>query len=399
VDYLAGDLESGWTQPMAILQQADVAKHFTERFGQPPELIVRAPGRVNLIGEHTDYNDGFVLPLAINRAVWIALRRRDDRCVAIHSIDYDQQGHFSLENLTNDDAGWVEYLKGTAWSLKDAGHELGGFEGILIGDVPLGAGLSSSAALEMATARALATVSNLDWDPAVMAKLGQRAENKWIGVNCGIMDQLISAAGQADHALLIDCRSLQTESVPFPPGVAVVVLDTATRRGLVDSAYNERRSQCESAAEFFQVPALRDVPLELFAQVGNDLDDVTERRARHVVTENDRTLQAVEAMRRGEVAALGVLMNKSHESLRDDYEVSSDALNAMVECAQAHAACHGARMTGAGFGGCAVALIDAAAADDFVESTAKAYQEQTGHEPAVYVCQATDGAAVVDMAT
>ncbi|MEE8451123.1 MAG: galactokinase [Thermoguttaceae bacterium] len=383
---------------MAILQQSDVAKHFAQRFGQPPELIVRAPGRVNLIGEHTDYNDGFVLPLAINRAVWIALRRRDDRCVAVHSIDYDQQGRFSLENLTNDDAGWVEYLKGTAWSLQDAGHELAGFEGVLVGDVPLGAGLSSSAALEMATARALAAVSDLDWDPAVMAKLGQRAENRWIGVNCGIMDQLISAAGLADHALLIDCRSLKTEPVPFPPGVAVVVLDTATRRGLVDSAYNERRAQCESAAEFFKVPALRDVQLDLFEQVGSDLDDVTRRRAMHVVTENDRTLQAVEAMRRGEVGALGVLMNKSHESLRDDYEVSSDALNAMVECAQAHAACHGARMTGAGFGGCAVALIDAEAADDFVESTANAYRERTSHEPAIYVCQATDGAAVVDMA-
>jgi len=248
----------------------------------------------------------------------------------------------------------------------------------------------------MATARAFAAVSGLEWQPAVMAKLGQRAENEWVGVNCGIMDQLISAAGTANHALLIDCRSLQTRPVPFPPAVAVVVLDTSTRRGLVDSAYNERRAQCESAAEFFGVPALRDVQLSLFERAAGDLDDTTHRRALHVITENDRTLQAVEAMRRGEVSALGVLMNKSHESLRDDYEVSSDALNAMVECAQAHDACYGARMTGAGFGGCAVALIRAEAAEDFVEATAAGYQQRTGHTPAVYVCQATNGAEVIE---
>jgi galactokinase len=228
-----------------------------------------------------------------------------------------------------------------------------------------------------------------------MAKLGQRAENKWVGVNCGIMDQMVSAAGRAGHALLIDCRTLHTRPVPLPDGVAVVVLDTSTRRGLVDSAYNERRAQCESAAAFFQVPALRDVALELFEQLSSGLDETTRRRARHVITENDRTLQAAEAMGRGEVSALGVLMNQSHESLRDDYEVSSDALNAMVESAQAHAACQGARMTGAGFGGCAVAVIDAESADDFVRSTSTAYEEKTGHHPAVYVCRATDGAGIV----
>ena len=374
----------------------DVADHFARRFGGPPRWIVRSPGRVNLIGEHTDYNDGFVLPLAIDRAIWIALRPRHDRRVLVHSIDFDQSGEFPLDELSAGEAGWIEYLKGTAWSLQEAGLPLAGWEGVLAGDVPVGAGLSSSAALEMATARAFAARGDLDWDPTTMAKLGQRAENKWVGVNCGIMDQLVSAAGRAGHALLIDCRTLHTRPVPIPEGAAIVVLDTSTRRGLVDSAYNQRRAQCESAAAFFQVPALRDVALELFRQLSSGLDDTTRRRARHVITENERTLQAAEAMGRGEVSALGVLMNQSHESLRDDYEVSSDALNAMVECAQAHAACHGARMTGAGFGGCAVAVIDAESADDFVRSTATAYEKKTGHSPAVYVCRATDGAEIVE---
>jgi galactokinase len=377
------------------IEKADIVAKFTARFQQSPRWVVRAPGRVNLIGEHTDYNDGFVLPLAIDRAVWLALRPRSDRRVAVYSVDYDQLGEFSLDGLHNDKAGWIEYLKGTAWSLQDAGFALAGWEGVLQGDVPLGAGLSSSAALEMATARALAAAGNLDWHPAKMAKLGQRAENKWVGVNCGIMDQLISAAGCAGHALLIDCRSLNTEAVPFPSGVAVVVLDTSTRRGLVDSAYNERRSQCEAAAKFFGVAALRDVTMQQFEKSAAGLDAVTQRRALHVIGENDRTVQAAEAMRRGNAVELGRLMQQSHRSLRDDYEVSNDALNAMVECASAHKACFGARMTGAGFGGCAIALIRAEAADDFVARTAAAYQQKSGHKPAVYVCQATNGAEVI----
>ena len=314
----------------------------------------------------------------------------------------------AAQESAGDNSGWIEYLKGTAWSLQEAGYRLTGWEGVLVGDVPLGAGLSSSAALEMATARALAAASDLPWEPAAMAKLGQRAENQWVGVNCGIMDQLISAAGRADHALLIDCRTLECQAVPFPPGVAVAVLDTSTRRGLLDSAYNQRRAQCEAAARFFQVAALRDVTMERFLrQTGMSapalergkcaslLDAVTQRRARHVISENDRTLRAAAAMRRGDAAELGRLMHESHESLRDDYEVSSEALNAMVESARAHPACHGARMTGAGFAGCAVALVRAEAAEDFAAQTAAAYRQRTGHTPAVYVCRATNGAEVV----
>ncbi len=394
--------------------QVEISAQFADRFGHLPNWIVRAPGRVNLIGEHTDYNDGFVLPMAIDRAVWIALRPRNDRIVSVYSIDYDEPGEFSLDELVTPAikprpsvappsatdgrgfmSGWIEYLKGTAWSLQEAGHRLTGWDGVLAGDVPLGAGLSSSAALEMAAARALAAAGELPWKPVEMAKLGQRAENQWVGVNCGIMDQLISAAGRAGNALLIDCRSLQTEPVPLPRGTSVVVLDTSTRRGLVNSAYNERRRQCEQAARLLDVHALRDATIERLEQSAGKMDPAVLRRARHVIAENDRTLLAADAMRRGDAVELGRLMHQSHRSLRDDYEVSSDALNAMVECASAHRSCFGARMTGAGFGGCAVALVRAEAAEDFARDTAAAYQRKTGHSPAVYVCQAADGAELL----
>jgi galactokinase len=377
------------------LEKRDITEHFSRRFGQPPRWVVRAPGRVNLIGEHTDYNDGFVLPLAIDRAIWIALRPRDDGRVVVHSIDYHESKDFSLDDLKDEKAGWIEYLKGVVWCLREAGHALAGWEGVMAGDVPLGAGLSSSAALEMATARAMAALAGLPWEPSRMALLGQRAENRWIGVNCGIMDQMISASGKAGHAMLLDCRTLEARFAPLPPQVAVVVLDTGTRRGLVDSAYNERRSQCEAAARFFGVKALRDVTPAMFEDKAAGLDETTRRRARHVVTEDARTLQAVEAMDRGDVARLGQLMNQSHVSLRDDYEVCNDALNTMVEIAQSHGDCFGARMTGAGFGGCAVAIVRAEAANEFAATTAAAYQARSGCRPAVYVCHATDGAEVV----
>lgn len=373
------------------LSQSDIVAAFQSRFGSLPEWVVRAPGRVNLIGEHTDYNDGFVLPLAINRAVWIAGRGQRERQVSVYSVDFQQDASFALENLDNRRDGWIEYLKGVVWSLGEAGYRLTPWEGVLQGDVPLGAGLSSSAALEMATARALAA-DGFSWDPAKIALLAQRAENKWIGVNCGIMDQLISAAGRAGNALLIDCRSLETTPVPFPPGTEVVVLDTGTRRGLVDSAYNERRQSCESAARQFGVKALRDVTLAEFNARANELDPLIGRRAKHVITENQRTLEAAAAMRSGDPVTLGTLMDQSHQSLRDDYEVSSPALDAMVLAARAHPACYGARMTGAGFGGCAVALIEAQGADDFVAAVSARYRQETGNTAAVYVCQATNGA-------
>ncbi len=307
--------------------QDRVSQEFEKRFGEAPALLLRAPGRVNLIGEHTDYNDGFVLPMAIDRAIWIAARPRDDQQVRVHSLDLGRSANFDLQALQREPANWSEYLKGVAWALQEADYALAGWEGVMAGDVPRGAGLSSSAALEMATARTFAAVSNLPWDPREMALLGQRAENEWVGMNCGIMDQMISAAGVADHALLIDCRSLEIRAVPLPPKTVVAVLDTATRRGLVDSAYNERRAQCEAGARYFGVAALRDLTLEQFEDhepAEGGLDDVSWRRVRHVVSENARTLRAAEAMERGDAAALGQLMNASHISLQDDFEVSSD---------------------------------------------------------------------------
>ncbi len=379
---------------MTILER--LSGEFERRFGALPAFVVRAPGRVNLIGEHTDYNAGFVLPMAIDRAVWIALRPANGLGVRAHSLDFAGTAEFALDGLSNTQAGWAEYLKGVAWSLSEAGYPLRGWEGVVAGDVPVGAGLSSSAALEMATTRAFWAVSGWEWEPAHMALLSQRAENRWVGVNCGIMDQMISACGRADHALLIDCRSLETEPVPLPSQSVVVVLDTGTRRGLADSAYNERRARCEAAARFFAVPALRDVTLEEFAARSSELDAETRRRARHVVTENARTLEACEAMRRGDAARMGCLMNASHVSLRDDFEVSSTGLNIMVECAQGQPSCYGARMTGGGFGGCAVALVEAQAADEFAAEVGARYQAVTAIAPAVYVCAATNGAGVVE---
>ncbi len=372
-----------------------VREAFVQRYGQPPALVVRAPGRVNLIGEHTDYNDGFVLPMAIDRAVYIALRPRPDRQLLIHSLDFDNPAAIDLDNLQRGNEGWVEYVKGVAWVLAQAGYALTGWEGVVAGDVPIGAGLSSSAALEIALARAFAAVGGWAWEPAAMARLGQRVENEWVGVNSGIMDQMIVASGQAGHALLIDCRSLETEPVPLPAGTAVVVMDTNTRRGLVDSAYNERRQQCEAAARFFGVPALRDVNPAEFAAHAAELDPLLRRRAGHVVSENERVLQAVQAMREQDATMLGRLMNASHESLRDDFEVSSPALDALVNCARRHPACYGARMTGAGFGGCAVALVQETEVAAFVAATHDCYLAESGREPALYICTPSDGATLL----
>ena len=372
-----------------------VYQAFEERFGEAPAIVVRAPGRVNLIGEHTDYNDGFVMPLAIDRASWIALRPQSDRRVIVHALDFGDQDTFDLDDLAPRRGSWSDYVRGVAWALMQHGYVLAGWEGVLAGDVPIGAGLSSSAALELVVARAFVAVSGWPWDAARIARVSQVAENQWVGMNCGIMDQMISAAGVADHALLIDCRTLETRPLPLPAHTAVVVLDTTTRRGLVDSAYNERRAQCEAAAAHLGAPALRDVTIDQMEAARSALDALTYRRARHVITENDRVLQACDAMAAGDAAALGRLLDASHASLRDDFEVSSHELDVIVDVAQAHQACLGARMTGAGFGGCAVALVAGGGLAGFVAHATAGYTAATGLVPRVYVCRATDGAAVV----
>ena len=374
-----------------------VAREFVARYGSTAALVARGPGRVNLIGDHTDYNDGFVLPLAIDRAVWIALRPRDDGHVSVHSLDFGETREFDSANESRDGDGWVEYIRGVAWALQASGRSVCGWDGVVMGDVPVGAGLSSSAALELAAARAFASSCGLTWQPSEMARVAQRAENEWVGVNCGIMDQLISATGEAGHAMLIDCRTLETRAVPMPGGTVVIVLDTATRRGLVGTAYNERRRQCEAAAKVLGVRALRDVDVPTFERRAGELNSATRKRARHVVTENARVLDAATALAAGDVTTVGRLMQESHASLRDDFEVSRHELDIMTDLANAEAGCHGARMTGAGFGGCAVALVDADSAAAFCASVERRYRKATALSPAIYLCTAAAGASVEPM--
>ena len=366
---------------------------FSTYFNAKPEFIVRAPGRVNLIGEHTDYNDGFVLPMAIDHAVWIALTPRADSTVRVRSLDLEVDSAFDLHSLAKGE-GWLEYIKGVADQLQKAGHDLRGFDAVMTGDVPRGAGLSSSAAVELATARAFAAVSGFAWDAAQMAKISQKAENEWVGVNCGIMDQMASAASKAGYALFLDCRTLEIQHAPLPENTSVVILDTSTRRGLVDSAYNERRSQCEEAARWFGVKALRDVSVDQFEK-SSGLSEVVMKRARHIVTENARVLEAVNVMKAGNIKRLGELFNASHASLRDDFEVTNEALNQIVECAQEQSSCYGARMTGAGFGGCAVALVQEENAEEFTKSVSAAYKQKSGLDASIYVCKASEGANLV----
>ena len=379
-----------------------VLRAFEDAYGRPAQALVRAPGRVNLIGEHTDYNDGFVLPMALDRAAWIALAPRDDDVVRLLAADLDQRGTFRLASAVSRDTrgdahaergGWLEYPRAVAWALQsNDGHALRGFDGVLASDVPRGAGLSSSAAVELAVAAAFRESSGFAWDPVDVARRMQRAENLWVGVASGIMDQLIGAAGVAGHALLIDCRDLSTRRVRLPEGCSVVVLDTGTRRGLVGSAYNERRKQCEAAAAALGVTALRDADLAALEAVRGALDDVAFRRARHVISENARVLEAASAAEAGDAATLGRLMDASHESLRDDFEVSSPALDHAVAAARAAPGCLGARMTGAGFGGCAVALVDADATEAFVEQAADGYLRRSGQAGSFLVATAADGA-------
>ncbi|MEN8241613.1 MAG: galactokinase [Chloroflexota bacterium] len=374
-----------------------VITEFKRKYNQDPKWVVRSPGRVNLIGGHTDYNDGFVLPMAINYATWIALRPRSDKKVVVRSLDLDGRIEFDLDDFENTDSGWGEYVKGIAWALLEDGLQLSGWEGVLSGNVPIGSGLSSSAALELSVAKAFSLTSGFSWDVLKISKIAQLAENDWVGMKCGIMDQLISAAGEKDHALLIDCRTLESSPVPLPAGTAVVVLDTNTHRGLVDSAYNERREQCESAAEFFGVSKLRDVNLDEFHKRETEMDPLSRKRARHIITENDRVQKSAEAMKNGDAQLLGNLISAAHKSISEDYEVSSKELDLIVEIALEQPGCFGSRMTGAGFGGCAVALVDEDQLDSFVTNIMGQYKNKAGLEAKVYVSRACEGTSVIEM--
>lgn len=374
-----------------------VAKAFAERFGTTPSLVVRSPGRVNLIGEHTDYNDGFALPMAIDRAIWLALRPRADGRVQAHSLGQSDACAFGLDDLRRSDAGWAEYLKGMAKMLQGAGHDLIGWDGVLISDVPMGSGLSSSAALEMAVGLAFATVSGFPFDGMEMARLGQQTENEWVGASTGIMDQMISANGESGAALLIDCRDLSSRPITMPKEVVVLVMDTMTRHDHRTSGYGDRRASCEAAASAFGVSHLRDLDMETFESraAAIDLDAASLLCARHVVSENERVLRAAEAMRRADATELGALMDASHESLRDDFRVSNEALDTMVNIARAQPGCFGARMTGGGFGGCAIALVDGARAGEIEPVISAEYESATELRPEIFSTLASKGTALV----
>jgi len=375
---------------------------FQARFGTEPTAVAIGPGRVNLIGEHTDYNDGFVLPVALKRDVRIVFRPRTDRHVRVYSAEYDGLFEFELDQTAYDkQVLWANYMQGVAWALQEAGPTLIGIDAVVSGNVPKASGLSSSAALEIATATAFLYASGeLDMltGPQI-AKVAQRAENKFVGVNCGIMDQFISMLGKEGHALLIDCRSLAYELVPMPANASLVIGNTKASRSLASSAYNERRRECEEGLALLQqvlpgIQALRDVTSAQLTEHKALLPPVVYRRCRHVVTENERVMQTIAALQQGDLAEVGRLMNASHDSLRDDYEVSSEALDIMVEAMRGTPGCYGARLTGAGFGGCTVALIEPGVEQAIADEIYEKYPKATNIWPEVYTTHASDGATV-----
>jgi galactokinase len=371
-----------------------VRSAFTQRFGRPPEGVWAAPARVNLIGEHTDYNDGLVLPLAIDRHVTVAAARRDDDLLRLVSLQKGQQELRLAQVQPGQMTDWAAYVAGAVWSLAQEGAEVGGLDLALTSDVPVGSGLSSSAAVECATLLAARDLYGGPEDPARLALVAQRAENQVVGVPCGIMDQMASMACTADHVLLLDCRSLAAEQVPFAPadaGLVLLVIDTRVSHALADGTYAERRRSCEQAARVLAVPALRDATEADLEAARDRLGDIRYRRARHVVRENTRVLAVVELLRKGRPELIGPALNASHASLRDDYQVSAAELDTAVDAALAAGAL-GARMTGAGFGGCALALVPAAAAEEIAEAVAAAFADRGFRGPVIFPVQPANGA-------
>ena len=373
---------------------------FTQKYNKQPELIVYAPGRVNIIGEHTDYNDGFVMPCAINYGTAIAGSKRADHIWNVYAADLDLEDTFSLdEDFPQSEQKWANYVRGVVKFIQERCPQFKqGADLVISGNVPHSSGLSSSAALEVAIGKFCQQLSDLPLTHTEIALIGQKAENKFVGANCGNMDQLISALGQKDHLLMIDCRSLETQPTPVPKDVAVIIVNSNVPHDLVTGEYNTRRWQCEKAAEFFGVKALRDVSVEEFQKREAELtalNSLVAKRARHVVTENQRVLDAVEALKHNDLTKLGELMGQSHESMRDDFEITVPQIDYLVELAQlVIGKTGGARMTGGGFGGCIVAL----APHDKVEAVRKIiadnYEKQTGLKEDFYVCTASQGVSL-----
>lgn len=370
------------------------------------QYLATAPGRVNLLGEHVDYNDGIVLPVAIDRRVTLAADPRRDRLVKLVAKDLNKMVTFDLDQLDAkvDIYGeslptWARYPAGVAWSLQRNGFKLGGLDGVITSTIPIGSGLSSSAAIELAFAVLWQAMEGWVATPMTLARLGQMAENLYVGVSTGLMDQFASAHGKEGHALYFDTRSLEWHLVPLPAGVVIVIADSRVSHSLHTSAYNERRASCEEAVRLLQphlpdMRALRDVSLEDFNRLQHLLPEETRKRARHVVTECRRVEEASRLLEAGNAAGFGRLMYEGHASLKEDYEVSIPELDALVEIARQLPGCWGARLTGAGFGGCTVNLVQADQAEMFIAGLKEGYRQATGKEAEVALCHASDGASV-----
>jgi galactokinase len=373
------------------LPEPRVRDAFEERFHAAPQWVVRAPGSVNLLGGPADDDAGPVLALAIDRGVWIAARSRADSQLAVRTLDGKEDLAFALDRLEHA-TGSGEYLKGAAWALQQTGQQLQGWEGVLAGNVPPDVGLGSSSALVAAALRTFAAGVAIPWEPTAMAQIARRAKTEWVGARCNAQGPACALSGRAGHAMLVDPRAPALETLPLPTDVALVVLDVAARSDRIEAGTAERQRQCAAATQLLGVPALRDVTPERFAVEGGRLDEATRKRARHVVSENARVSQAVDALRRGDGSALGNLLNASHASLRDDYGVSSRELDALVACGRRDGTCLGIRMAGPG---CAVALVMSFGVTHFLTAIRRDYRTETGLNAAAYVCQAANGAELV----
>ena len=384
-----------------------IKRIFEDRFRSAPAQLARAPGRVNLLGEHVDYNDGFVLPAAIDRATYIAFSPSSSDQTTLVAVDFEQETLFSAQSIlskTQLDGSplmeWARYPAGVMWALAEEGLETPGMNAVYTSDVPRGSGLSSSASVEMAFMIAWQALGGWSLPAMQRALLGQKAENQYVGVNSGIMDQFASACGVENQLLLLDCRSLEWKPIPLPVDVSIVVADTKVRRKLTSGEYNNRRAACEEAVRLLkqdlpEVQALRDVSVEEFNRLAEKLPPEISRRARHVVEEIERSRQAETLLGAGNVQRFGELMNECHVSLRDLYEVSCPELDVMVRVAQSLEGCYGARLTGAGFGGCTVNLVSREQAPAFSEQLAKGYEAEVGYPPEIYVTSASDGAGLL----
>ena len=380
---------------------------FTRRFGKAPEYLAVGPGRVNTLGEHVDYNDGFVLPAAIDRATWLAFSPAPNGTTTLVAADFNEESIFNDRGIVAKQAldgsslpEWTRYPAGMAWALNQQGFQTPAMQAVFSSDIPRGSGLSSSASIEMVFGVAWATLGGWEMPAIEMAVLGQKAENQYVGVSCGIMDQFASACGVQDRLLLLDCRSLEWKPLPIPEDITIVIADTTIRRKLTTSGYNERRQACEEAVRILSedltgIKALRDVSVEDFNRLAGHLPALVEKRARHVVEEIARSQQAIPLLQNGDIASFGQIMNDCHRSLRDLYEVSVDELNIMSEIAQGLPGCLGARLTGAGFGGCTVNLVQMDAVDVFSKALSEGYEAKTKLKPNIYVCKASDGAHLV----